>query len=343
MHILSQQLIEWYKTHARDLPWRHTYNPFYIWVSEIILQQTQVKQGYDYYLRFIEAFPTVEALYKASSDALMKQWQGLGYYSRARNMHKAAKQIMEEYKGHFPNTYSDLLKLSGVGPYTASAIASFAYGLPYPVLDGNVYRFLSRYFAIQMPINESASYAHYIKVAEQIMDKEQAALHNQAIMEFGALHCKVQSPDCANCVLNGSCSAYAKDMVTQLPIKIKKVKVKKRYLHFFYLHYNGSFVIEKRTAKGIWQDLYQLPMVETKYDNIATPPKEYIIKKNEPVQMVQECVHLLTHQRLVIRFYVAALAQSDKAFSARFCATNDWQNFAFPKPIFSFLHAYHGL
>ncbi len=340
MTSLSHRLIEWYEQHARNLPWRHTHDPFRIWVSEIILQQTQVKQGYDYYLRFIKAFPDVESLYKAPADALMKQWQGLGYYSRARNMHKAAAQIMEEHNGVFPNTYDTLLKLQGIGPYTAAAIASFAYNLPHPVLDGNVYRFLSRYFGIDMPINLSKSYAYYIKLAESVMDSKRAAMHNQAIMEFGAMYCKVQSPDCNNCIFNNTCVAFSKQMVNTLPIKLKKIKIKQRFLHFFYMHYNGGFIIEKREGKGIWQDLYQLPLIETKEDKTiegCLPPQyEHLVEAPVSPQLVFDMWHQLTHQKLHIRFYSCVLSLEPKLSHGQWCAKTD-KTYAFPKPIVSFL------
>ncbi len=341
MNRLSHQLIKWYEQHARDLPWRHTHDPFRIWVSEIILQQTQVKQGYDYYLRFIEAFPDVKTLYKASSDTLMKQWQGLGYYSRARNMHKAAAQIVEEHNGQFPNTYDSLLKLAGIGPYTASAIASFAYNLPHPVLDGNVYRFLSRYFGIDMPINLSSSYTHYIKVAESIMDKKNAGIHNQAIMEFGALQCKVQSPNCNLCILNDTCEALHQQKVNTLPVKIKKIKIKKRFLHFFYLYNNQGFVIEKRSGKDIWNGLYQLPLIETKEDSTIDTllPQNYthlFTKPNTAPQLMFDMWHQLTHQKLHIRFYGYHLPSKPTLTTGQWCQKAD-TSYAFPKPITTFL------
>lgn len=345
---LSAQLILWYKAHARNLPWRLTHDPFRIWVSEIILQQTQVKQGYDYYLRFLEAFPNVKSLYNASSDALMKQWQGLGYYSRARNMHIAAKQIMEDYEGVFPNTYEGLLSLRGVGPYTAAAIASFAYELPYAVLDGNVYRVLSRYFGIQLPINDKTAYKYYIAIAQEVMDDRQAALHNQAIMEFGALQCKVQSPNCQACILASSCVALAQQMVKQLPIKLKKIKIKERYLHFFYICHGDSFVIEKRKGKGIWQGLYQLPLVETSED---APLEEATLRKSigalvppsASVYCITDMWHQLTHQKLHIRFYKCSLQKPlKKPPGERLICHHTDMHYAFPKPIVGFLEQIGG-
>ena len=215
MNIFSEAIVEWYKEYKRDLPWRESSDPYRIWISEIILQQTRVAQGYDYFLRFIKRFPDVKALADADEDEVMKYWQGLGYYSRARNLHAAAKSM----NGVFPETYPEVLALKGVGEYTAAAICSFAYGMPYAVVDGNVYRVLSRYFGIDTPIDSTEGKKLFAALADEMLDKKQPALYNQGIMDFGAIQCTPQSPDCLFCPLADSCSALSTGRVTQLPVK----------------------------------------------------------------------------------------------------------------------------
>lgn len=260
---ISQAIIGWYNQHKRDLPWRETKNPYKIWISEIILQQTRVAQGYDYYVRFVETFPDVVKLANAEEDAVLKLWQGLGYYSRARNLHAAAKQVRDSFGGKFPDKYEDILSLKGVGEYTAAAIASFAFELPHAVVDGNVFRVLSRLFAITTPINSSAGKKLFTELATELLDKKQPGEYNQSIMDFGALQCVPVSPDCRVCPLAEKCMAVAQGKVSDYPVKQGKTKVKERFFNYFDIHFGSSTYIGKRTANDIWKNLYELPLIET--------------------------------------------------------------------------------
>ena len=259
--VIAGILMDWYDTHCRTLPWRNTKDPYAVWISEIILQQTRVAQGYDYYVRFMREFPTVEALAEADEDRVLRLWQGLGYYSRARNLHAAARQIVEQ--GGFPTTYDGLLRLRGVGEYTAAAIGSFAFGLPVAVVDGNVYRVLSRLFGIKEPIDTTSGKKLFAELAAQLLPKESPAHYNQAIMEFGALQCVSRQPDCVACPLADKCLALAEGLVDVLPAKSHRTKVSDRWFHYFYVHNADQMYIHKRTADDIWRGLYELPMVET--------------------------------------------------------------------------------
>ncbi|MDR1699086.1 MAG: A/G-specific adenine glycosylase [Prevotellaceae bacterium] len=260
---IRQIFADWYRQNHRDLPWRNTTNPYKIWISEIILQQTRVAQGLDYYNRFVERFPDVLPLAGADEDEVLKYWQGLGYYSRARNLHAAAKQIKELYNGIFPDEYGKILALKGIGEYTAAAISSFAYNLPYAVLDGNVYRVLSRIFGIETPINTPKAKKEFTALAQMLLDKENPAGHNNAIMEFGALQCVPSSPDCAVCPLVEKCAAFAGGKVQNLPVKEKKNAVKERFFNYFFVQ-NGDYVyIKRREGNDIWKNLYEFPLIET--------------------------------------------------------------------------------
>jgi len=260
---ISDKIINWYNEHKRDLPWRDIYDPYRIWISEIILQQTRVNQGLGYYNRFIERFPTVDILSEADEDSVLKYWQGLGYYTRARNLHKAAQQIMSIHKGLFPTVYNDIIKLSGIGEYTAAAISSFAFHKPYAVVDGNVYRVLSRLFNIQTPINTSSGKKEFTALAQNLLSKSQPGLHNQAFMEFGALQCTPTTPDCLNCPLNHVCSAYENKLVLQLPIKSAKKKPTLRFFNYLNIRFEGNTYIQKRVISDIWQNLFEFPLIES--------------------------------------------------------------------------------
>ncbi len=271
----SKALISWYLQNQRDLPWRKTVNPYNIWLSEIMLQQTRVAQGLPYYLSFIEAFPTVHDLANAEEEKVLKLWQGLGYYSRARNLHATAKFVSKELKGNFPNSYKELLKLKGVGEYTAAAIASISFNENVAVVDGNVFRVLARYFGVEQDISDSKSKKTFQELANSLVPKNNAANFNQAIMEFGAIQCTPKSPDCNNCIFNKSCFALQKKKVNQLPIKTKKTKIKDRFLNYVIVKdSDAKFLIEKRTENGIWKNLFQFPLIETekplKDDKITT-------------------------------------------------------------------------
>ena len=308
----SNSLIQWYLQNKRDLPWRNDTNPYTIWLSEIMLQQTRVAQGLPYFLRFIETFPTVFDLANADEEEVLKLWQGLGYYSRARNLHKTAKQIAFEFNGEFPKNYASLLHLKGIGEYTAAAIASFAYNEAVPVVDGNVFRVLSRYFDIETDIASSGAKKEFTQLAREVLPKGKANLFNQAIMEFGALQCVPKNPDCRNCIFNDSCLALQKKKVAQLPVKSKKVKVTKRYFNYLvFSDDNQNTIISKRTQKGIWHNLYEFPLLETKENDsnaiILTLIQNQNFVKND-IQEIQlyaseNSVHKLSHQHLTIKFW----------------------------------------
>jgi A/G-specific adenine glycosylase len=306
MKVLRQALQEWYKAQQRDLPWRHTQDPYLIWLSEIILQQTRVDQGLPYYHKFTAAFPTVWDLANASQQEVLNLWQGLGYYSRGRNLHATAQQITFDYNGSFPTSYQGLLKLKGVGPYTAAAIASFAFNLPHAVVDGNVFRVLSRYFGVDLAINSPEGKRQFDALAQELLDQKNPALHNQAIMEFGALQCKPVSPNCANCPVLTTCVAQQTAQVAQLPIKIKKVKVRKRYF-VYHLMANAQqqLAFSKRGPKDIWEGLYEFPLQE--FDS-----QEDMLSYLEDKTVVgAKFQHLLTHQKIEAYFVQTSLTAKE--------------------------------
>ncbi|KAF2329603.1 A/G-specific adenine glycosylase [Flavobacterium ginsenosidimutans] len=305
-------LIKWYLQNKRDLPWRKTVNPYQIWLSEIMLQQTRVAQGMPYFFSFTKEFPTVKDLADAPEEKVLKLWQGLGYYSRARNLHKTAQYISNDLNGVFPDSYKELLKLKGVGEYTAAAIASFSYNESVPVVDGNVFRVLSRYFDIESDIALPATKKEFTALAQELMPKDNPAIFNQAIMEFGALQCVPKSPNCSNCDFNDSCLALQKGKVNQLPVKSKKVKVTNRYFNYLILEdVEGNTLIQKRSEKGIWHNLYEFPLLETQsivdFDVVSKKAKEEIFPSYTIIG-IEDCaestvVHKLSHQHLHIQFW----------------------------------------
>ena len=264
---ISKILQNWYERNKRDLPWRNTQSPYKIWLSEIILQQTRVDQGLPYYEKFIDKYPDVYFLSKAEDDDIFKLWQGLGYYNRARNMLHTARFIVKECNGRFPGNYDEILKLKGVGKYTAAAIASFAYNLPYAVVDGNVSRVISRMYCIEEPMNSTKGIHQIGELAEEILDVESPGIHNQAIMEFGSQLCTPVNPNCDICPLKSSCIAFNKNKVNTLPIKERKTKIKNRYLNYFAVEYNNSFYLNKRQGNDIWRNLYEFVLIETSKKN----------------------------------------------------------------------------
>ncbi|PWG05673.1 A/G-specific adenine glycosylase [Polaribacter aquimarinus] len=308
----SNTLINWYLQNKRELPWRKTKNPYFIWLSEIMLQQTRVAQGLSYYLKFTEAFPTVFDLAKADESTVLKMWQGLGYYSRARNLHFTAKHIANDLNGEFPSTYKNIIKLKGIGDYTASAIASFAFNKPNAVVDGNVYRVLSRYFGIETAINSSTGIKEFKTLAQSLIDKKQPANYNQAIMEFGAIQCKPQKPLCIFCPLSDSCVALQKNVVEKLPIKEKKLKVRNRYFNFLVIKTDDNkTILLKRKGKGIWQGLYQFPLIESKKninknELITTEEFNNLFPHEITISLFnkKEIVHKLSHQHLHTQFWI---------------------------------------
>lgn len=308
----APKILNWYREHQRDLPWRQTRDPYKVWLSEIILQQTRVAQGMPYYLRFVEAFPTVHDLANAPEKQVLKLWQGLGYYSRARNLHTTAKMVAEDFEGKFPETYKGLKSLKGVGDYTASAIASFCFNVPEPVVDGNVYRVLSRYFGIDIPINSTEGIKYFKELAREVMDSENIRDYNQGIMEFGAIQCAPKNPYCLLCPLQESCVALQENKVDQLPVKLNKTKIRNRYFNYLVLlDDDGNTILEQRRGKGIWQNLYQFPLIESERmlqakelrplinKNTMVPETQSLsLYNNEPV------VHKLSHQHLHTQFWI---------------------------------------
>lgn len=339
-----QYIYNWYHINHRELPWRETSDPYKIWLSEIILQQTRIDQGTKYYLNFIEKFPTVHNLADANEDDVLKLWQGLGYYSRARNLHFTAKYVSEKLNGKFPKSYNELLKLKGVGPYTAAAIASIAFNLPHPTVDGNIYRVLARIFGVYTPIDSSAGKKEFAELAQELVPENDAGFHNQALMEFGALQCVPKSPDCIVCPVNETCHAYSKNEVARLPVKSKQTKQRTRHFYFFLFEYREFIYLEKRTGNDIWKNLFQFPLVETDKDLVA----EEVIEKHLP-DYLSECKgeiknisspkkHVLSHQIIRARLIRVAVEKQD-CVNGRFIKVNkkDIPKFAVPKLIDLFI------
>lgn len=338
----SKSLVQWYLQNKRDLPWRNTTNPYAIWLSEIMLQQTRVAQGLPYFLKFTEAFPTVFDLAKADEEQVLKLWQGLGYYSRARNLHNTAKYIAFELNGKFPESYAELLKLKGIGEYTAAAIASFSYNETVPVVDGNVFRVLSRYFDVETDIASSGAKKEFTQLAAALIPKNQANIFNQAIMEFGALQCVPKNPDCGICILNDSCLALQKKKVAQLPVKSKKVKVTNRYFNYLvFQDENENTIISKRTEKGIWQNLYEFPLLETTSpesdETVLALIRNQRFTENEITQIESynpEIIrHKLSHQHLHVRFWKVSV-------NGTLSNGMDWESvskFPFPVVLYNFI------
>lgn len=294
-------LINWYKNNKRDLPWRNTSDPYKIWLSEIILQQTRVSQGLPYYNKFINQYPHVDELAKAPEDEVMRLWQGLGYYSRARNLHNCANSVVRDYNGKFPQTYNELLKLKGIGKYTAAAIASFAFGEAVPVVDGNVFRVLARYFDISDDIAQPKTFTKFFNIADELIPQDQAASFNQALMELGATICTPKKFDCENCPLAQDCLARIQHKQTELPVKSKKIKIKHRYLYYLIWQKGEKLAMKKRGPNDIWQGLFDFDLIESR----STLSVEEIINKvnekysnAEVVEISDPIKHILSHQRL---------------------------------------------
>ena len=307
----SNILIDWYKENKRDLPWRNTHDPYCIWISEIILQQTRVFQGMEYYSHFIRRFPDIGSLAEATQEEVLKYWQGLGYYSRARNLHEAAKNIQSNFQGVFPQQYEDILALKGVGRYTAAAIVSFAWNQPYPVIDGNVYRVLGRLFAVEVPCDTGKGKKLYEELAYMLMNPPQAGLHNQAIMEFGALQCVPQKPKCNQCPLQAKCIGFSSGNPKHFPVKQRIVKVRDRYLNYFFVLHKGNTYLSRRSKKDIWEGLFEFPLIETAYsmdleeisETVAFEELFHGIEKKVFSAETNEFKHVLTHQILHVKFY----------------------------------------
>lgn len=343
--IFSNELINWYRINKRDLPWRHTQNPYLIWLSEIILQQTRVEQGMPYYLKFSEAYLTIKDFANAHEDEILRLWQGLGYYSRGRNMLKTAKKIVADYDGIFPSSYNELIKLTGIGEYTAAAISSFSANEARAVVDGNVYRLLARYFGIDTPINTGKGKKEFQEIADGLIDKNNAGEYNQAIIEFGALQCKPKNPLCFSCPLITNCYAYNNDKIASLPVKIKKLNIKERHFYYFVVVEDDKILIKRRDNSDIWAGLHDFPLIESERnlapqelfshsDFIDWFPKNAVIKKiSTPIK------HILTHQKIFGTFIELngvkeAIVEEKEWF---WLDTDKLKHYGQPKLIFDFL------
>ncbi|WP_286858913.1 MULTISPECIES: A/G-specific adenine glycosylase [Sphingobacterium] len=339
------ELQAWYKQHKRDLPWRETKDAYKIWLSEIILQQTRVEQGMPYYLRFVERFETVVDFANAEEDDILHLWQGLGYYSRGRNMHKAARIVRDEYNGIFPVDYKTLLKLPGVGEYTAAAISSFANNEAQAVLDGNVFRVLSRYYGIDTAINSTEGKKIFTTIAQENLDQDHPALYNQAIMDFGATHCKPKQPLCITCMFNTSCYAIRQGEVDRLPVKLKGKASRERYFNYFILKDEAQILMSKRGEGDVWQNLYEFPLVES--DRTLTIPEilideqfvRYFGEKAEIKLLQKQTKHILSHQNIYATFFEVQLkgGLKQKKSNWDYVFLKDLDKLAKHKLIFTFL------
>lgn len=340
----SDWLLRWHSNeNRRDLPWKGEQDPYKIWLSEILLQQTRAAQAMPYYYNFISAYPTVQMLAAAADDDVFRLWQGLGYYSRCANMLTTARMVVNEPDGKFPNTYEGLLKLKGVGVYTAAAIASFAYGLPHAVVDGNVYRILSRYFGEATPCDTTAGKKLFSELANEVLAKKDSAAHNQAMMDLGASVCTPQKPACDSCPLLNGCYAAKQGIVAMLPVKSKKVKVRTRYFNYFVLTYRGEVWIRKRGEGDIWKNLHEPLLVETAGETTLnelankaelSDIKKYLPTSDAGVSFSQQ----LTHQRIRSTFYCLELPQrmTITDSSGKWMSRNELNKLAFPKTVVSF-------
>ncbi len=347
----STALINWYQQNKRDLPWRNTQNAYHIWLSEIILQQTRVAQGMPYYFKFVNRFADINNFAEATEDEILNLWQGLGYYSRGRNMLKTAISIKNNFGGVFPTKYKDLIGLIGIGEYTAAAISSFAANEVRAVVDGNVYRVLARFFAIDTAINSTNGKKEFQNLANSLIDIQQPALFNQAIMEFGALVCKPKNPTCNLCSLNLNCIAYQQNKINQLPVKLKKLKIRERYFYFFVVNNNSQIVIKRRDNTDIWAGLHDFPSIETPTlqtigEVFANPQFNLWFSSGAVISKVgQPIKHLLTHQKIYAHFIEIS------EFKTNIIKSNNWisvpinqlEKFAQPKLIFTFLKNYLNL
>ena len=340
----NKELITWYRNNKRDLPWRNQTDSYLIWLSEIILQQTRVEQGMPYFLRFLECYPTVKDFSSASEDEILKLWQGLGYYSRGRNMLKTAQKVMADFNGVFPTAYADLITLTGIGEYTAAAISSFSSNESKAVVDGNVYRFLARYFGVSTPINSTEGKKEFQALADEVLDKNNAGEHNQAMIEFGALQCKPKNPLCETCPFMLSCFAYKNAQIATLPVKLKKLKIRERHFHFFVIvNEKHQLIIKRRNNSDIWAGLYDLPSLEllSKPERLEMIPEFRNWFENEPKvkNISNEIKHILTHQRLFARFVEIDAKTKNILMQDGWLWVNleDLKNYGMPKLIFEFL------
>lgn len=346
----TKNLLLWHKNdNTRTMPWKEERNPYRIWLSEIILQQTRVAQGLDYYNKFIIKYPTVEKLANAEENSVFKLWEGLGYYSRCKNLIASARFIAFELNGKFPNTYQDILSLKGVGPYTAAAIASFAYDLPYAVVDGNVLRVLARYFGINKPIDSTEGKKYFTELAQSLLDKPSSALYNQAIMDFGAVICKPKIPLCSSCILKKTCVAFKKNTVQKLPIKEKKLEKKKRFFYYIIASFENKIYIRKRSEKDIWQNLWEFILVEQaekiEIDDFLDSAAFFsaVGKKSTLKQSSIFFKQQLTHQTIEGVFIHIELKSPLKNGLYKAISKNEMTKIAFPRFITNYFEVSKGL
>ena len=335
----SAKLTKWYHQNKRDLPWRNTTDPYPIWLSEIILQQTRVDQGLAYFNKFIEHYPTVDSLAMAEEKDILNLWQGLGYYSRARNLHFTAKYISKECDGIFPKGYKDVLNLKGVGEYTAAAIVSFAYGLSYPVIDGNVYRVLSRIFGVKTAIDSTEGKKIFKKLASELIEQKNPATYNQAIMEFGALQCTPKKPNCEDCPFRLECYALKNEVIDELPKKEKKIKQRNRYFNYLVVIDDEKIYMNKRTSKDIWIGLYDFPLLETTKRTNSFKQLNTIFKDSNLalIQRSEEFKHILSHQKIYATFWLASAKNSKMQTNFTEISLKEINNYPVPKLIENYL------
>ena len=341
-------IAQWYNQNKRNLPWRNTTNPYYIWVSEVILQQTRVAQGLSYYQEFIKTFPSITDLALASEDSVLKVWQGLGYYTRARNLHGAAKRIVEEYNGEMPSSYNELIKIKGIGHYSAGAIASFAFKQAVPAIDGNVYRIIARIFGVFTLPTSAQGKREFYDIVTDLMDKQSPDTFNQALLDFGALQCVPKSPKCNECPFNGFCYAYINNMVDALPTKGKKLVPRHRYFTYLLIRCGYNTFITKRKAKDIWHSLYEFPLIETdkpiekKKIHLNPQWNEWIGDNQFTITYISnEVKHLLSHQTLHTRFVIVKISKTSNKLANECTAipTQSVADYSVPKLIDNFLAA----
>jgi A/G-specific adenine glycosylase len=343
--VFTRKLMEWHSANKRDLPWKNTTDPYKIWLSEIILQQTRVEQGTPYYEHMVQRFPTVTHLANAAEEDVLKAWEGLGYYSRARNLHAAAKQVVDNYAGEFPDSYENIISLKGVGPYSAAAISSFAFNLPHAVVDGNVFRLLARYFGICEAIDSTKGKKHFSELAQKLIDKKNPGEYNQAIMNFGAMVCK-PIPECSVCIFKKQCIAFTENRIGELPVKEKKNAIRVRWFNFLVLIEKENIVIERRKERDIWRGLYQFPLLETeKFTDSSMIKKmldgEGIVPKKSKISEVSEVIrHQLTHQTIFSQFITMNVKSNEKWWKDKgFVAVkrSELEKYAFPKLITNYI------
>jgi len=340
---VSNEIVLWYKKNKRDLPWRHTKNSYIIWISEILLQQTRVKQAIGYFNRFVAQFPDVQMLADAKEEEVLKYWQGLGYYLRARNLHYSARYIVNELGGIFPQQYNDIIKLKGVGEYTAAAIASFAFDEKVSAIDGNVYRVLSRIFNISLAVNSGKGKKVFREIAETLIENQQPGEFNQAMIEFGALLCKPLNPLCSECPVLEVCLAYNNGVILERPVKNKSEVLKKRYFAYLFIKSGERVLIKKRTQKDIWKGLYEFPLIET-MSEIKTEELIFseqwlniIGKSFELIKVIPPVLHRLSHQLLNVTFYIVKLSEFQKQSFYEDILLSDLETYPVPKVIENFI------